>query len=98
MKINIYSVKNGLPSESLLDENIIYKTTITAWQKIDLSPYKFRFKNVEQIAVTVQLVDYKKLENQDFVVIARKGVEDLSYQDIYSNLVHVLKIAKLYKD
>ena len=31
------------------------------------------------------------------VVIARKGVEDLSYQDIYSNLVHVLKIAKLYK-
>ena len=28
----------------------------------------------------------------------RKGVEDLSYQDIYSNLVHVLKIAKLYKD
>ncbi|AKH34250.1 Ribonuclease P protein component [Streptococcus thermophilus] len=39
-----------------------------------------------------------QLENQDFVVIARKGVEDLSYQDIYSNLVHVLKIAKLYKD
>ena len=33
-----------------------------------------------------------------FRVIARKGVEDLSYQDIYSNLVHVLKIAKLYKD
>jgi len=39
-----------------------------------------------------------QLEHQDFVVIARKGVEDLSYQDIYSNLVHVLKIAKLYKD
>ena len=36
--------------------------------------------------------------HQDFVVIARKGVEDLSYQDIYSNLVHLLKIAKLYKD
>ena len=37
--------------------------------------------------------------NRKFVVvIARKGVEDLSYQDIYSNLVHVLKIAKLYKD
>ena len=40
----------------------------------------------------------QQLEHQDFVVIARKGVEDLSYQDIYSNLVHVLKIAKLYKD
>ena len=83
LKINIYSVKNGLPSESLLDENIIYKTTTTAWQKIDLSPYKFRFKNVEQIAVTVQLVDYKKLENQDFVfgVSAKKSTaKDLLFR------------------
>ena len=83
LKINIYSVKNGLPSESLLDENIIYKTTITAWQKIDLKPYKFRFKNVEQIAVTVQLVDYKKLENQDFVfgVSAKKSTaKDLLFR------------------
>ena len=39
-----------------------------------------------------------QLAHQDFVVIARNGVEDLSYQEIYSNLVHVLKIAKLYKD
>lgn len=67
LKVNIYAVKNGLPTESLLDENIIYKTTTTGWQKIDLTPYKFRFKNVKQIAVTVQLVDYKNLENQDFV-------------------------------
>ena len=29
------------------------------------------------------------------IVNALKGVEDLSYQEIYSNLVHVLKIAKL---
>ena len=39
-----------------------------------------------------------QLEHQDFVVNARKGVEDLSYQDIYRTIVHVLKIAKLYKD
>ena len=83
LKINIYSIKNGLPCESLLDENIIYKTTTTAWQKIDLTPYKFRFKNVEQIAVTVQLVDYKKLENQDFVfgVSAKKSTaKDLLFR------------------
>ncbi|MEG0187509.1 alpha/beta fold hydrolase [Algoriella sp.] len=83
LKINIYSVKNGLSSESLLDENIIYKTTTTAWQKIDLTPYKFRFKNVEQIAVTVQLVDYKKLENEDFVfgVSAKKSTaKDLLFR------------------
>ena len=83
LKVNIYVVKNGLPTESLLDENIIYKTTTTAWQKIDLTPYKFRFKNVEQIAVTVQLVDYKKLENQDFVfgVSAKKSTaKDLLFR------------------
>lgn len=76
LKINIYSVKNGLPHESLLDENIIYKTSTTAWQKIDLTPYKFRFKNLEQIAVTVQLVDYKKPNDEDFVfgVSAKKSL------------------------
>lgn len=76
LKINIYSVKNGLPFESLLDENIIYKTSTTAWQKIDLKPYKFRFKNLKQIAVTVQLVDYKKTEDEDFVfgISAKKSL------------------------
>ncbi|BBA93462.1 MULTISPECIES: ribonuclease P protein component [Streptococcus] len=34
----------------------------------------------------------------DFVIIARKGVEELSYQDIKKNLIHVLKLAKLYQE
>ncbi|MGT2907699.1 ribonuclease P protein component [Streptococcus dentiloxodontae] len=38
-----------------------------------------------------------QLENHDFVIIARKGVEELDYQDILSNLTHALKLAKLYK-
>ncbi len=38
-----------------------------------------------------------QLEHQDFVVIARKGVEDLSYQDIYSKSRSRLgNVAKLY--
>lgn len=34
----------------------------------------------------------------DFVVIARKGVEELSYQELKQNLLHVLKLAKLYQE
>ena len=83
LKVNIYAVKNGLPTESLLEENIIYKTSTTGWQKIDLTPYKFRFKNVDKIAVTLQLIDYKKPENEEFVfgVSAKKSLaKDLLFR------------------
>ena len=83
LKVNIYAVKNGLPTESLLEENIIYKTSTTGWQKIDLTPYKFRFKNVAKIAVTLQLIDYKKPENEEFVfgVSAKKSLaKDLLFR------------------
>lgn len=83
LKVNIYSVKNGLPVESILDENIIYKTSTTGWQKIDLAPYKFRFKNVDQIAITLQLVNYKKLQQEDFVfgISAKKSLaKDLLFR------------------
>ncbi|SMC78879.1 carboxypeptidase-like regulatory domain-containing protein [Moheibacter sediminis] len=67
LKINIYDVKDNLPGKLILDENIIYKTTTTGWQKIDLSQYGLVFNDLNQIAVTLQLVDYKSLENHDFV-------------------------------
>ena len=38
------------------------------------------------------------LDTQDFVVIARKGVEELDYSTMKKNLVHVLKLAKLYQE
>ncbi|MGV0922750.1 alpha/beta fold hydrolase [Empedobacter tilapiae] len=83
LKVNIYAVKNGLPKESILDENIIYKTNTTGWQKIDLTPYKFRFKNVNQIAVTMQLVSFKKHNQEDFVfgISAKKSLaKDLLFR------------------
>ena len=40
-----------------------------------------------------QLVD-----NVDFVVIARKGVELLEYAEIEKNLLHVLRLAKIYQE
>lgn len=38
------------------------------------------------------------LKADDFVIIARKGVELLSYQELKSNLEHVLKLARLYQE
>ncbi|MBM7635221.1 ribonuclease P protein component [Streptococcus saliviloxodontae] len=39
-----------------------------------------------------------QLVTEDFVIIARKGVEKLTYQEMESNLLHVLKLAKVYQE
>jgi len=38
------------------------------------------------------------VDNVDFVVIARKGVETLEYAEIEKNLLHVLRLAKIYQE
>lgn len=37
------------------------------------------------------------LVTADFVIIARNGVQDLSYQEILNNLTHVLSLATIYE-
>ena len=37
-------------------------------------------------------------DNVDFVVIARKGVESLDYAEMEKNLLHVLKLSKIYQE
>ncbi|HFH9836710.1 TPA: ribonuclease P protein component [Streptococcus suis] len=45
------------------------------------------------------LLDLKpQLVTDDFVVIARKGVEELTYQELKQNLLHVLKLAKIFQE
>ena len=38
------------------------------------------------------------IENLDFVVIARKGVEEMNYTELEKNLLHVLKLANIYQE
>lgn len=66
MKLNIYSVKNNMPDQLLLGENIIFKTSGTGWQKIDLTDYSLVFEQLDAVAVTLQLVDYKPLPSGEF--------------------------------
>ena len=46
------------------------------------------------------LIEHKNqlVENVDFVVIARKGVEILDYAEMGKNLLHVLKLSKIYQE
>lgn len=46
------------------------------------------------------LIEHKDqlVENVDFVVIARKGVEILEYAEMEKNLLHVLKLSKIYQE
>lgn len=46
----------------------------------------------------VLIAHQAELAALDFVVIARKGVEILTYQELEQNLLHVLKIAKIYQE
>lgn len=54
------------------------KTNNTGWQLVDLTAYHLIFNNLKQIAVTLQLVDYKPLEGVDFVfgISAKKSISD----------------------
>ena len=38
------------------------------------------------------------IENLDFVLIARKGVEEINYTEIEKNLLHVLRLANIYQE
>lgn len=66
MKLNIYSVKNNMPDRMLLDENILFKTSGTGWQKVDLTGYDLVFEQLDAVAVTLQLVDYRPLPESEF--------------------------------
>lgn len=83
LKLNVYSVKDQMPDASLLTQNIIYETKTTGWQKIDLTPYDLTYRDVNQLGITLQLVDYRPLPEQDFVfgISAKKSVgEDLLFR------------------
>ena len=46
------------------------------------------------------LIDHRNelVDNIDFIVIARKGVENLDYAELEKNLLHVLILAKIYQE
>jgi len=83
LKFNLYAVKNNLPDSNLLRKLITYRTTSVGWQKIDLAPYHLNFDGLDQIAVTLQLVDYVPDSSGNFIfgVSAKKTLaKDLLFR------------------
>jgi pimeloyl-ACP methyl ester carboxylesterase len=67
LKLNVYDAPNGLPQNPLPMEPIIYRTTTTGWQTIDLAAYKLRATPSGKVALTLQLVDFTPPAPGDFL-------------------------------
>lgn len=67
LKLNIYEASNGTPSQSLQQAPILYKTTTTGWQTIDLSSYQLRATRTGKVAFTLQLVQYTASAEDNFI-------------------------------
>ncbi|MFD2247302.1 carboxypeptidase-like regulatory domain-containing protein [Pontibacter ruber] len=58
-RLNLYSVADGMPGQTLLKEDIIFdvKDQQKGWVKVDLRKYKLRFENLDKVAVTMQWLE-----------------------------------------
>ena len=52
---------------------------------------------IKRLLRNVLIKHQDRLVSDDFVVIARKGVEELDFHQVEKNLIHVLKIAQVYR-
>lgn len=73
-RVNFYKIENGLPSELIVNKNIIFEVTdgYIGWFKVDLEPYNICFeKETKEIAVTLQWVEsVKKNEKSKYFSIS----------------------------
>jgi hypothetical protein len=66
-RVNFYKIKNGLPSELIVNKNIIFevKDCFLGWFKVDLEPYNICFeKETKDIAVTIQWIESTKMNEK----------------------------------
>ena len=62
-RVNIYKIKNGLPTDLIVQKNIVFeiKDNFLGWFKVELEPYDIYLKEeVEEIAVTIQWLESVK--------------------------------------
>ena len=73
-RVNFYKIENGLPTELLVKENIVFeiKDNFLGWFKVDLEPYEIYLKeDIEEVAVTIQwLESVKKNEKSKYFSIS----------------------------
>lgn len=66
-RVNFYKIENDLPTELIIDKNIIFeiKDGFLGWFKVDLKPYDIYFEEeTGNIAVTIQWVESVKKDEK----------------------------------
>ncbi|WP_139922003.1 alpha/beta fold hydrolase [Hymenobacter sp. DG01] len=54
-RLNLYSVKDGLPDQPLLRQDVRFDVTQPrGWVRVDLSPYQVQLQGQREVAVTIQ--------------------------------------------
>ncbi|WP_242927262.1 carboxypeptidase-like regulatory domain-containing protein [Pontibacter vulgaris] len=63
-RLNLYAVREGLPQESLLKEDIQFdiRDRQTGWIQVDLRKYNLHVEGVDKIAVTMQWLESKGID------------------------------------
>jgi|GEM_PF-725019 len=66
-RVNFYEIENGLPGNSIFNENIIFevKDGVTGWFGVDLEEYNLYLdKELNEIAITIQWIESEKMNAQ----------------------------------
>ena len=71
-----------------------FRAAISVSKKLGNAVTRNRVKRLVRHAL-IPLSD--NLSQTDFVIVCRKGVETLTFDEVQKNLTHVLKVAKIYQ-
>lgn len=72
-----------------------YRVGISVSKKLGHAVVRNRVKRLIRHAVAEFSPNIEKV---DFVIIARSGVQDLTFEEVKKNLKHVLKLSNIYVD
>lgn len=72
-----------------------FRVGLSVSKKLGHAVVRNRVKRLIRHAVAEFAPHLKKV---DFIVIARKGVEELTFEEVKKNLKHVLKLSNIYVD
>ncbi|GFH42839.1 ribonuclease P protein component [Lactococcus hodotermopsidis] len=95
----IFSAKNSTANKKFVvyqkpSETAHFRVAISVSKKLGNAVVRNRVKRLVRHAL---MTLSQNLSTTDFVIICRKGVETLTFDEVQKNLTHVLKLSKIYK-